>query len=135
MTKDATSFSTKWLWKANESLVHAYPNINFNPVQQKPIQVSELAAIDVKVSWSMKPTTSVSAMPFDKDGLAVVGAKANVAFDVFFDTEVERAVNTTAPRYEVMVWIGQYGSILPIGGWGSEGAGKLPTQKIGKNTL
>jgi xyloglucan-specific endo-beta-1,4-glucanase len=74
-------------------------------------------------------------MAFDRDGLAIVDAKTNVAFDVFFDTELEKAVNTTAPRYEIMVWIGQFGSILPIGASNSEDAGKLPKQKIGKNVL
>ena len=78
-------------------------------------------------------STAVSA--FDKDGLAVVNAKTNVAFDVFFDTKIENAVNTTAPSYEVMVWIGQYGSILPIGATAAGDVSKLPKQKLGTEIL
>lgn len=74
-------------------------------------------------------------LAFDKNGLAVANAVSNVAFDVFFDTEMKKAVNTTAPRYEVMVWIGQYGNILPIGATNSGDVLKLPKQKIGRNIL
>lgn len=59
----------------------------------------------------------------------------NVAFDVFFDIDIERAVNTTAPRYEVMVWIGQFGSISPIGATETTDIRILPTQRVGKETL
>lgn len=135
VTNNATSLSTTWSWKANETLVHAYPNINLNSVQDDPIQISNLASIDVKVSWSMKPALSRSVSAFDHHGLGIVNAKTNVAFDVFFDTKIEKAVNTTAPRYEVMVWIGQYGSILPIGASSKDDVLKLPKQKIGKETL
>jgi hypothetical protein len=83
----------------------------------------------------MKPTTSTSFATFDTDGLGVVSAKTNVAFDVFFDTQLEKAINTTAPSYEVMVWIGQFGSILPIGAEHDGDVKKLPKQKIGKETL
>ena len=54
--------------------------------------MSNLSSIDVKVSWSMKPTTSTSFATFDTDGLGVVSAKTNVAFDVFFDTQLEKAI-------------------------------------------
>ncbi|KAF2134356.1 glycoside hydrolase family 12 protein [Dothidotthia symphoricarpi CBS 119687] len=132
VTDNATVLSSTWSWSANDTLVHAYPNINFNPVQRDPIQISNLSSIDVKVSWSMKPTMSTSKSAFDMDGLAVVNAKTNVAFDFFFDTDIENAVNTTAPKYEVMVWIGKFGSILPIGASDNGQTSKLPTQNIGK---
>lgn len=136
ITSNATTLSTTWSWKANETLVHAYPNINYNPVQRNPIRMSNLSSIDVKVSWSMKRTDNIeSASTFDKSGLADVNAKTNVAFDVFFDTQLEKAVNTTAPSYEVMIWIGSYGSILPIGAKNSGDVKKLPKQKIGRETL
>ncbi|KAF2830177.1 concanavalin A-like lectin/glucanase [Ophiobolus disseminans] len=134
VTNNATALSTTWSWKANETLVHAYPNINFNPVQDDPIQISNLASIDVKVSWTMRPALSRSLAAFDKDGLAIIDAKSNVAFDVFFDTDIAKAVTTTAPSYEVMVWIGQYGSILPIGA-SNVNMEKLPKQTIGKETF
>jgi xyloglucan-specific endo-beta-1,4-glucanase len=97
--------------------------------------MSNLSSIDVKVSWSMKPEMSTSVATFDTDGLAVVSAKTNVAFDVFFDTQLEKAVNTTAPSFEVMVWIGQFGMILPIGAAHDADVSKLPKQKIGKELL
>lgn len=83
----------------------------------------------------MRPTLSKATSAFDTGGLAVIDTMANVAFDVFFDTEMEKAINTTAPSYEVMVWIGKYGPVLPIGATSTTDASKLPKLKIGKETL
>jgi hypothetical protein len=47
----------------------------------------------------MRPTRSKTLMAFDTDGLGIINAKSNVAFDVFLDTDIEKAVNTTAPAY------------------------------------
>ncbi|KAF1848128.1 glycoside hydrolase family 12 protein [Cucurbitaria berberidis CBS 394.84] len=135
VTNNATALSTTWSWKANDTLVHAYPNINFNPIQHDPILISNLFSIDVKVSWSMRLKSSSMLSVFDTDGLAVVNAKTNVALDIFFDPEVEKAVNTTAPRYEVMVWIGKFGTILPIGASSTIRANRLHKQKIGKESF
>lgn len=83
----------------------------------------------------MKPELSKSSQGLDTSGLSVVDAKANVAVDVFFDTDIGRAINTTAPRFELMVWLGKFGSILPIGATGTEDISKLPKQKLGKEEL
>tara|TARA_R110002003_G_scaffold27_20_gene1485 strand:+ start:7002 stop:7253 length:252 start_codon:yes stop_codon:yes gene_type:complete len=83
----------------------------------------------------MKPTLSTSKADVDTNGLTVTNAKANVAVDVFFDTELEKAVNTTAPSFEVMVWIGTFGSVLPIGATATTNVKTLPQQKIGGRTL
>jgi xyloglucan-specific endo-beta-1,4-glucanase len=132
---NGTSLSTTWSWGANETLVHAYPNVNYNPIQREPIPLSNLASLDIKVSWSMKPELSASSQGLDTQGLSIVNAKTNVAVDVFFDTDITRATNTTAPRYEIMVWLGKFGSILPIGAKANEDTSKLPKQKLGKEEL
>ncbi|KAL6704481.1 hypothetical protein ACN47E_008225 [Coniothyrium glycines] len=129
---NATTLSSTWAWRANESLVHAYPNVNYNPIQRDPIPLSNLSSLDVKVSWSMKPELSTSSQGLDVDGLSLLNAKTNVAIDVFFDAEIERAVNTTAPRHEIMVWLGKFGSILPIGATASADTKQLPKMKLGK---
>lgn len=135
MYDNATSLSTTWSWGANETLVHAYPNINYNPIQRQPIPLSNLSSLDIKVSWSMKPELSKSSQGIDTSGLSRVDAKANVAVDVFFDTDIGRAINTTAPRFELMVWLGNVGSILPIGATGNENTTQLPKYKLGKEEL
>jgi xyloglucan-specific endo-beta-1,4-glucanase len=99
--------------------------------------MSNLSAIDVRVAWTMKPEMSTAVSAFDMDGLAIANTNTNVAFDIFFDTQLEKAVNTTAPSYEVMVWIGSYGSIQPIGAINNDelDVSKLPTQRVGKEML
>ncbi|KAH7082062.1 concanavalin A-like lectin/glucanase domain-containing protein [Paraphoma chrysanthemicola] len=135
ITDDATALSTTWSWAANDTLVHAYPNINLNAVQRDPIPLSDLSAIDVKVSWSMKPTLSTAKAAIDESGLTATDAKTNVAIDVFFDERLEKAVNTTAPSFEVMVWIGKFGSILPIGANATTDVNTLPMEKVGGRTF
>lgn len=83
----------------------------------------------------MKPELSTSSQGLDTSGLSVLDAKTNVAIDVFFDTDIRRAINTTAPRHEIMVWLGKFGSILPIGATANEDTTKLPKQKLGKEEL
>jgi xyloglucan-specific endo-beta-1,4-glucanase len=83
----------------------------------------------------MKPASSRSSSALDIAGLETLNTKSNVAFDVFFDTDIKKAVNTTAPSYEIMVWIGKFGSILPIGATGNVDSSTLPKQKLGKETL
>ena len=83
----------------------------------------------------MKPELSTSSQGIDTSGLSRVDAKANVAVDVFFDTDIGRAINTTAPRFELMVWLGNVGSILPIGATGNENTTQLPKYKLGKEEL
>lgn len=83
----------------------------------------------------MKPELSTSSQGLDTSGLTVVDAMTNVAVDVFFDTDVGRAVNTTAPRFELMVWLGKFGSILPIGATANEDTENLPKQKLGEDEL
>lgn len=83
----------------------------------------------------MKPELSTSTHGLDTDGLAEIRTEANVAIDVFFDEDAARAVNTTAPRYEMMVWIGSVGGILPIGAADSDSMKQHPKLKVGKNDL
>lgn len=83
----------------------------------------------------MSPSSNLVASGMDIAGLAPLNAKTNVAFDVFFDLDIVNATSTTAPKYEVMVWVGKYGPILPIGATSTMDISKLPKQNIGKETL
>lgn len=76
--------------------------------------LSNLSAINVDVAWSMVPSTSISTS-FDTKGLGNLRTKANVAFDMFLDPSQANATSTTAPAYEVMIWLGSVGAVYPIG--------------------
>lgn len=132
---NATTMSSTWSWAKNSTLVHAYPNVNYNPIQRDPIPLSNLSSLNVKVSWSMKPQLSTASQGLDSNGLYILDAKTNVAIDVFFDTDIEKSKNTTAPSYEIMVWLGKFGSILPIGATANMDIKKLPKYKLGNEVL
>lgn len=51
----------------------------------------------------------------DNDGLNNVGAKANVAFDMFLDHDKENSTTAINAGYEIMLWIGRVGHPFPLG--------------------
>lgn len=64
------------------------------------------------ISTARTPSARVG---LDASGLKDVGAKANVAFDMFLDPDPENSESATDAAYEIMVWIGRVGSPLPLG--------------------
>jgi hypothetical protein len=91
-----------------------------------------MSAINVDVAWSMVPSNVESSSAFDTNGLQDVDTRADVAFDMFLDPDPHNSTSTTAPLYEVMVWIGKIGEVLPIGF--ENATATLPSCKMG-NTL
>jgi hypothetical protein len=108
VSNDDSVFNATWEWSKNPSLVHAFPNIRLES-DQLPIQLSNLSALNIAVSWTMTATES-------SDGdLAAIDAGANVVVDMFLDPDPLTANSTTLPKYEVMVWMGAFGGKKPIG--------------------
>jgi len=106
VSDEDTVFTTTWEWKDNPDSVHAFPNIKLES-DLLPIQLSNLNALNIAVTWSMAAE--------DGQGLATVDAGADVVVDMFLDLDAVSANSTTLPKYEVMVWMGAYGGKTPIG--------------------
>jgi hypothetical protein len=87
--------------------VHAFPNLKFES-DQLPIQLLNLTTLNLAVDWSMAPSDS-------SETLASIGASADVVIDMFLDADPATSRSTTAPKYEVMVWMGQFGGANAIG--------------------
>lgn len=121
--------------KTNANLVHAFPNVNLNTIQAAPVNISNLAAIDVKVDWNMHPSVLTKSSSFEASALAGVDAVANVAFDMFLDPEPSKAKSTSSPSYEVMVWLGTVGAIYPIGSYNATTTVARPTVTMGGTQL
>lgn len=102
--------------------MHSYPNIKFNS-PLLPLPLSNLSKILLTSSWSLTTTPSSSYTfpstsdiePLDVSALEAVDAKANIAMDIFLDSDPKKATNTTEAAYEVMIWFGTVGQPLPIG--------------------
>ncbi len=94
--------------------VHAFPNIQpDSPLL--PIPLGGLKTINLNVGWSYgvgdKTTSSTNATSLTNELV-----NANVALDMFLDHDKANAQNTTAAKYEVMVWFAHFGSATqPLG--------------------
>lgn len=108
VSSDDSVFNATWQWSKNPTVVHSFPNIRLNSTLL-PIQLSDLAALEIAASWSMAPSSS------NVQDLAAIDAAANVVVDMFLDPDPTKANSTTLPKYEVMVWIGSLGDKRPIG--------------------
>lgn len=51
----------------------------------------------------------------DHDGLTNDGTSANVAFDMFADRDVAKALNEQTAETEIMIWVGKFGHAEPLG--------------------
>jgi xyloglucan-specific endo-beta-1,4-glucanase len=102
-----TGFSATWKWTKNQDNVHAFPNVKMASTQL-PVQLLNLTSLNFAVDWTMAPSDGSSS-------LSSVGASADVVIDMFLDPSRITASSTTKPKYEVMVWMGQYGFANAIG--------------------
>lgn len=118
--------------------VHSFPHVTFSS-DDLPAPLSNLSGLRLAAAWAMSAgTISAARSPsarvgLDASGLSDVGAKANVAFDMFLDPDGDSSRSATDAMYEVMVWIGQVGGPYPLG-FDSENA-TCYTQQLGSLNL
>ncbi|KAG4415011.1 hypothetical protein IFR04_011832 [Cadophora malorum] len=107
ISKDETGFNATWEWTKNPESVHSYPNIKLNSVLL-PLRLSNLSSLNVSASWTMAPASSSKT-------LEELDAAANVMIDLFMDSNPISANSTTLPKYEIMIWLAEFGWKRPIG--------------------
>jgi hypothetical protein len=99
--------------------VHAFPNIKIDEDGSFPIQISQVANININSEWNyFVGDADQEAIPtaFDIGALEGVSANTNVAIDMFLDADASKATNTEEAEYEVMVWLATIGpATQPIG--------------------
>ncbi|KKY21461.1 putative xyloglucan-specific endoglucanase [Phaeomoniella chlamydospora] len=98
--------------------VHAFPNakIEINEiVNASTVQLSNLTSMPVDIAWTYG-SGDVVASTLDTSGLSDLELNSNVCFDMFLDSDPDKAITTDNSTYEVMIWLGQFGlSTQPIG--------------------
>ena len=88
--------------------MHAFSNIKLDS-NKFPVAISAVSSINFETEWYY----GVGAeRPQAVDVAALTNAQldANVAVDMFLDSDPNKAVDTTQAKYEVMIWLGQYGA-------------------------
>ena len=78
-----------------------------------PLTLDGMTAINIDLHWTYGlGTTPVESTVKDELENDV---EANVAIDMFLDSDETTAQNSTAAKYEVMVWFGHWFNADPIG--------------------
>lgn len=141
----SAGFDATWHWPVGADAVHSFPHVTLSS-DHLPARLSNISALRLAAVWAMSAgTISTARQPaglggaarvgggLDAGGLDDVGAKANVAFDMFLDPDDDDAQSATAAMYEMMVWIGQVGRPYPLG-FDSDNA-TCYTQQLGSLNL
>ncbi|KIW03385.1 uncharacterized protein PV09_05592 [Verruconis gallopava] len=131
-SKYADPFSVTWNYTQGPETqpVHAFPNALLE-ADNLPTTISSVSSIPVDVSWTYGIGNSNETNTATAD-LDAADLNANVAVDMFLDTDKSTSSETTKAAHEVMVWLGQFGpATQPIG----YSAGAVVTKSINGTTF
>jgi hypothetical protein len=80
-----------------------------------PVELGKMSSLNLDLHW----TYGVGNTPVEtttESDLTAQTVNTNVAVDMFFDSDETTAQNSTAAKFEVMIWFAKYGSAtMPIG--------------------
>lgn len=109
------AFAATWAWLEEPQTVHSYPHVKL-AAPALPVVLSNISALIVTAQWSMGPgSRPLPALDVDSPGLGDLGATANVAFDIFADSNPHNARKATTAETEIMIWVGRIGPAQPLG--------------------
>lgn len=111
--KNGTKFDATWKWESDAASVHSYPHVNFNS-PLLPVKMTSLSGLAIQSQWSMSPSSSPS-IANDVEGLSQLNTIANVALDMFVDSDSTNAQSEVDASYEIMIWLGSFGDPKPLG--------------------
>lgn len=111
----APEFSVTWKYEPGPETqpVHAYPNIMVDDIL--PVELGQMKSLDLDLHWTYGVGNDPVETTTESD-LTAVTLNTNVAIDMFFDSDKTTAQNSSAAKYEVMIWFAKYGDATdPIG--------------------
>nr|AAM77711.1 endoglucanase [Trichoderma citrinoviride] len=91
----AASWHADWQWSGGQNNVKSYQNVQINIPQKRT--VNSIGSMPTTASWSYSGSD----------------IRANVAYDLFTAANPNHV--TYSGDYELMIWLGKYGDIGPIG--------------------
>lgn len=95
--------------------VHAFPNAKLDLPGVIPVELSTMTGLKLNTNWTYSVGNDIA--PSNDDAtLSAENLNANVCVDMFVDPDATNSQSTTSAAYEVMVWLGRWGTAtLPIG--------------------
>lgn len=125
----APKWSATWQYDEDDvdQPVHAYPNIQISD-GLFPVTLDNISVIEIVVDWTYADNgtivvpepasnSTISSNSTVKRAVTSVEFNANVAIDMFFDSDPDLSQETSNATYEVMVWFAQIGSYADPIGW------------------
>jgi xyloglucan-specific endo-beta-1,4-glucanase len=97
VSSSGVAWSTTWEWYGGENNVKSYAYSSREGFTKKLL--SQVSSIPTTAQWSVSNQN----------------IRANVAYDLFTAQDVNHA--TSSGDYELMVWLGRYGGVNPIGSY------------------
>ncbi|KAK5653294.1 hypothetical protein OQA88_8985 [Cercophora sp. LCS_1] len=98
-------------------IVHSYPHVKLgSPLL--PLPFHDISSLRVGVEWGMtlgSASEAVSNLTIDSASLTKSATVGNVAFDIWADLDPVKASNESHARIEIMIWLGSFGTIQPLG--------------------
>lgn len=128
----APEFSVTWEYPPGpeSAPVHAFPNIKVDG-SVFPAALSNVKSISVDVEWTYGIGND-TASSTDESELKEHSVNANVAIDMFLDSDKKKAQDSTKASYEIMVWLAAIGpATQPLG----LAAGAVTTQEVNGTTF
>jgi hypothetical protein len=113
----APPFAATWQYPIGPETepVHAFPNAKLDLPGLIPVQLSSMKGLNINTNWTYGVGDSRAASNDDAT-LSAENLNANVCVDMFVDADATSSQSTTTAAYEIMVWLGRWGTAtLPIG--------------------
>ncbi|KAF4119934.1 Glycosyl hydrolase family 12 [Geosmithia morbida] len=113
----APEWSVTWEYPAGSTNapVHAFPNVKVDS-GTFPVKISKLKSIYLDFEWSYAVGNTTAVTTTDVDELETAELNANVALDMFLDSDKTASKSSEDARIEMMVWFATFGpSTVPIG--------------------
>ncbi|KAL2890453.1 concanavalin A-like lectin/glucanase [Ceratocystis lukuohia] len=127
----APLWSTTWSYTQGPDTqpVHAFPNAMIDKVL--PDRLSDITTFNLIFGWTYGQGNE-TAETTDVTSLAANSLNANVAMDLFIDSDSTKAQNSSQAGYEIMVWFAAIGAATqPIG----LSRGAVATETVGDVTF
>lgn len=100
------------MWEDDSATtLHGFPNARINHTVL-PTRISGINTLWLYAIWTYVAGNGTAKAI---DGVVNVNMAANVVLDIFIDSDPQKAGSPTEAKHELMVWLGAYGGVLPIG--------------------
>ncbi|KAJ5780996.1 hypothetical protein N7457_006156 [Penicillium paradoxum] len=113
----APEFSVTWQFDPGPETapVHGYPNVRIDDILPKALDTISELNLDLHWTYGLGDQPAEST---DKQTLKDENLAANVAIDMFLDSDEDKAKNGTDAKFEVMVWFWMSSLVAQPHGWG-----------------